>query len=159
MTKKEALNLYKALGMLADLKGAKFAYAISKNVSLLEVEMKALNKSLEPKKKFIEYDNERVELAKKLAKKGEKGEPLKKIEEGVEKYDMADEAQWDKEFAELQEKYKEPIDERKEQLKEYEKMLEEKSEVKIHKIKLSEIPQEISVEQMNGIKLLVEENE
>jgi len=148
LSKQEIITLYQGLHSVGNLEGVKFTYAVSRNISYLKPEVDAIQASLKPSKVYFEYDKKRAELAEKHAVK-EKGNP-KKSPDG-QKYIIADQAAFDKELKELQNKHKEVIDERKKQENSAEKLLEEKVMVELHWIELSEIPENIKGTQMNAI--------
>lgn len=153
MKKKEILELYKGLNSLAGLRGVKFTYAVAKNMRVLQDEISSLEKAVEADEKFKEYDTARVELAKKHAEQDEKGEP--KVENN--QYVLADKKAFEEEHAKLRDEYSEAIVARENQLLEYKSLLEEDVEVVLHKINISQVPEDISTEQMYALLPVVEE--
>ena len=152
MTKQKALDIYNTLNTLGELKGTRFAYGVSKNVNKLQPEINALQKSFAASEEFLAYDKERVELAKEYSHKI-KGEPV--IIEG--RYDIEDQDKFDKELEKLQKKHKKAVEEREKQFKEFQEILKEEVEIDLYKIKISDVPQEITARQMNGILEIIEE--
>lgn len=152
MTNKNIIALYNDLKAI-NLKGVKFSYGIAKNLSILEIEIKAIEKTTEFTPDFKNYEKERIELASKHAKKDEEGKVV--IENG--RYILEDKDTADQEFKELREKYKEALEERDQQLEDYKALLEEESSVELFKIKLSDVPEDISTEQMTSIFAIIEE--
>jgi len=157
MNKQESVVLFQNLQKLANLKGVKFAYAVSRNSALLKEEIEALEKAISPSKEFMEADEKRASLAKECAKKDEKGEPMTITENGVSKYVMEDEKAFEEKFKVLKEENKELWEARENQIKEYNELLKTESTVKLHKITLSDVPTDITVGQMAGIQELIEE--
>ena len=153
MKRKEVINLYRNLNSLGALKGVKFSYGVSKNMNLLKSEVESIEKAITASEEFIVYDKARVQLAKEFAEKNEKGEPIVKGQE----YVIRDEKKFEKELKKLQEEHKEVLEARKQQIDDYAKLLEEEIEVKVHKIKLEDVPADISTQQMNGIVSIIEE--
>lgn len=155
MTKADILNLNQALNQLGNLTGVKFAYGVSRNIAILKPELEALQKAIDPTDEYKKFDEERLEIVKKYAKKDEKGEFIIKDNN----YEMADQAGFDKEFEEFKKKdgNKELFDARKKQLDEYNEMLKTESDVKLFKILLSEVPPTINVRQMHGISKIISE--
>jgi hypothetical protein len=152
----ELLNLYQVLSSVSDLKGVKFSYFVVKNLSLIEREIKSLEKVIEASKDYYEFEEKRIELAKKHAKKDKDGEPKTKEVNGKKVFDMESQVAFDKEFKALQKKNKKTLEEREKQIKEYNELIEQESDIKLHKIKLSDIPEEINVSQMKAIESLIE---
>lgn len=155
MLKKEILILYQSLHNLGSLQGCRFAYGIAKNISILEKEAKIIQKTIEASPEFSEFENKRIELAKKYAKKDKEGKLLTDTENGVESYVMENQAKFDKEFNNLKNKYEKILDERKKQIDEYNELLETETDIELYKIKLSDVPSNITVSQMNLIKNII----
>ena len=155
--KKDLLDLFENLQKLSKLRGVKFSYAIAKNTVIVEREIVAIKESLNPSDDFVKYENERLELAKEHAEKDEKGKPKTVTENGRDIYVMKDKEKFNKAFEELKTKHKEALDKRQKQVDEYNKFLETEADIEFFKINLSEVPEDISVEQMQGIQLLIED--
>lgn len=153
MTKKESVTLYKNLSLLKGLSGVKFAYAIARNIDKLQAEMKALDTAKEPSEAFETYNTERENLAKKHAVKDDKGQPVISGNE----YVIEDNDAFNKEIKALQKEHAEAIEAYEKQLEDYNKLLQTESEVELYKIPLSDIPENISVEQMSHIYQLIQE--
>lgn len=156
MTKSESIALFNALNTLGKLKGVKFAYAVSKNVSLLKAELESLEKASAASKEFEEFEVKRIAMVEKFAKKDKDGKAEKKgnnyiIEDGKQ-------AELDKEFEVLKKENKDVWDARLKQLEEYNELLKTDSSVKLHKILLSDLPTDITVEQLYSIYSVVEDN-
>lgn len=153
MTNQEILNMSDALEKVNKLSGIKFAYAMAKNINLVKSEIETFRETLKPTNEFNEYENKRIELAKKYAKKDEKGVPMIKGNE----YDVEDRDAFEKEYEELKAENKEIIDAREKQVKDFESFLKEESKLSLHKIKSVDIPENITTEQLSGIMSLVED--
>lgn len=155
--KKDLLPLFENLQKLSNLKGVKFSYAIARNVVIVKKEVEAIEESLKPFDEFVEYEKERIELAKKHSEKDEKGNPKIINENGREVFVMKDKAKFDKVFEEFKIKHKVTLDKRQKQIDEYNEFLETESDIEFFKIELSDVPEDISVEQMQGIQLLIKD--
>jgi hypothetical protein len=152
MKNQEILSLYENLHQL-NLKGVKFSYAVAKNIALLKPEVESLQKAIEQSEDFKKFEQERVELAKKHAKKNENGEPIE--EKG--QYIIEDKEAFKKDFTDLKEKNKEVVEAREEQIKEFNELLEKENEIKFHKISIKDVPEDITTVQMNQIYSLISE--
>jgi hypothetical protein len=150
-TKSDALLLYQALNRLGNMSGVKFAYGVSRNLALLKPEIESLQKAIEATPEFMKFDEKRVELAKKYAKKDDKGEPIITNNN----YEMENQVVFDEEFSALKEEYKKEFEARQAQLEEYNEMLQSESDVVLYKIPVSYVPETINVSQMNSIAAII----
>lgn len=153
MLKKDILQLYKGLNSLAGLRGVKFTYAVAKNLRAIQDEITSLEKSVEADEQYKAYDNARIELAKKHAKKDEKGEAMTENNQFV----LEDHKAFEEEHAKVRDEYTEALAARENQLAEYKLLLDEESSVELHKINLSQVPEDISTEQMYAILPIIED--
>jgi len=154
ITKQELLSLYLNLNKLGNLKGVKFSYGVSKNLALLSPEIESLNKVQEMSEEFKKFEEKRVELIKDYSKKDESGKDI--IENNS--YVVLDQKKWDKVFDKLKEDNKEVVKKREKQIEEYLELLKTESDIKLYKIKLADIPEDITTIQMNSIiSIIIEE--
>lgn len=157
MSNDEILTLHSSLRKLGNFRGVKFAYGVSKNISILEREVRSLTEAMKPSPEFSKFEEERVALAKKHAKKDENGKEMTIIDGDITRYVMENEAKFNKEFEVLKKKHKKAIDERKKQSEEFNELLKTESEIDLFKISLEDVPSEISVAEMEIIKDIVKE--
>jgi hypothetical protein len=145
MTKQDLINLYQALILIKQTPNAKFSYAVQKNINMIESEIKVLDKVILASEEYQKFDKERIELAKKYAKKDEKtGEPIIDVKNNLQQFVVENKEEFEKEINILRENYKEPIEIREKQIEEYKKLLEEEVVLMFHKIPLSQVPEGIS---------------
>jgi len=156
-TKQQIFDLYKGLNAVGHLRGAKFAYAIARNISKLQPEIDALNKAYATSDDFVVYDKERAKLAENHAIKVD-GKPQKTIENGMAKYVIEDQEKFDKELKVLQEKHKEAVDKRQKQLEDFQEILKEETEIELYFISAEYIPEDIKAQEMAGILLIIDES-
>jgi hypothetical protein len=144
------MKIKKLASFLEDIKKlnltGKVAYAIAKNRKILETEIETLQESIKAREDFTKYNTERIELAKKHARKDEKGNPLTKDNGG--KYDIEDIDAFEKEFETLKETHKEAIDYRQKQIEDFNAMEEEESKIVFHMIEESEIPENATAQEV-----------
>ena len=152
MKNREILELNQALSSL-NLKGFKFSYGVAKNIALLKTEIESLQKTMVASEPFKEYEQARIALAEKYSKKDESGNPIVKGNE----YEIADREVFDKELIKLQTTHKVAIEERQKQIDDFNKLLEEEAKVELYKIKLEDVPEDITTEEMTAIYVLIEE--
>lgn len=153
MTKGDNISLYQNLTKLGKLSGVKFAYAVAKNIAILKPELEALQKSLEAAPEYTEFEKARIALAESMAKKDENGKPVS--EDG--KFVMEDDEAFEKAFTALKEEHKDALEARKVQIEEQNELLKTESTIVLHKVKLEDVPREITVEQMQSIAEIVED--
>lgn len=156
LTKKQIVDLYQSLLNVADLKGARFSYTIAKNTLDLEPEVEAIRKAYTPSKEFSIYDKERLKIAEEHAEKVN-GVPVKIVENGIEVYKMKDKDMFDTAIRELQAKHEMAIRAREEQVKEIDKILEEKKDVELLTVSIADIPNDITGKQLTDIFIIIEE--
>ncbi len=159
MKKKEIVELNRNLQTLSNLKGVKFSYAVAKNIEITKSEVIAIDKAKESDKEYLDYDKERVKLAESYSNEDEAGKPIIKLDpaNGQYNYDIFDQKKFDKDLEKLRKKHKKAIDAKKKQEEDVKKLLEEEVKIDLHKINISDIPEEISVNQMKGIVIIIEE--
>lgn len=152
MTNKDKIRLYNSLSSL-NVKGVKFNYAVAKNISILEKDIEAFKKVLEPKESYTTYDKERAELAIKHSKKDKDGNPEVKDKN----YVIEDEAKFEKAFNTLKETHKEAIAEREAQVEEYNKLLDEDSSVELYMIPKEELSDDLSTQELLSVIQIVKD--
>lgn len=145
-----------AVNALAHVKGScKFAYALAKNKKFLDDEVNLMREGVNPKQDFIAYEKARIALCEKFAEKDENDKP--KIA-GGQYQGLENNKKFQAEMGKLVEEYKEKIEERKAQLESFNEMIKEEVELEMWAIKLGEIPNEISADQIGVLtSLIVEE--
>ena len=156
-------GLMQGINSCGNLSGFKFAYAMAKNKKAIESEIQTFDELLKADEKLTEYENRRVKLCEKYAKKDENGKVIMidvKDEKGNkvrEQYDIEDEDKFIKETDKLGVEYKEVLDERKEQIKKFNEFMLEDSTVELYKVKEDNVPEDITSAQLNSIFDLIEE--
>ena len=158
MKKSEVLILYKTLNKLGSLTGVKFTYAVAKNLNILKNEIESLDKSMEPSEKFQEFDKERIKIVELHAEKDDNGKAkMEMADNGAKQYVIDPENKmFKKAFDALKVKHKEAVSAREKQIEEYTKLLATDSDVVLFKVKLEDVPKEISAVQMAGVYDIIE---
>jgi hypothetical protein len=155
-----AEQLANNIDRLKALKGAKFTYGILKNIEVLEKEVKMIMETSKPSDDFLAYDKARVALCEEFAK-DENGEIRKKenpATPGQFEYDIDVESkEWKDAIVKMKEDYKEVLEAREEQIKQYNELLQADFDVELYKIKLDDVPNDISLELMKIIKPFIKE--
>ncbi len=150
----DILNLNQALSGI-NLKGVKFNYAVAKNLNLLKPEVEALAKARQPDAEYHRFEGERVELAKKFAQRDELGKPV--VDHPTQSYVLSDQEGFDAEFEKLKKAHRKAIEAREKQGKEFDALLEKSAKLKLHKIAIKDVPDDINTKQMTAIMTLIEE--
>lgn len=136
MKNSEILSLHKALSYVRNLEGVKFSYAVTINKRRLKDIVDSLMKSIEP------YDAEREKINERYCLR-ENGRPV--IRNGIYMFPSIQvQDTCEHEIQVLKDKYKT-------ELEEYLKLLEEDSEVSIHKIKMENLPENIKQWQLEAL--------
>lgn len=154
MTKNELVSLYQNLNRVGNLKGVKFAYAISRNIAIIKPEIESLEKSSAQTEDYEAFEKLRIALVEKHAKKDKDGKPIIKENE----YEVEDKEKMDIEFEALKTEHQKVWSARETQVKEYNELLKTESEVKLHKVALVDVPADITVQQMHGISAIISED-
>jgi len=152
MKNKEIIGVYQALSKM-DYQGVKFSYFVAKNLSILGAEIDVINKTIEASEAFAVYDQKRVALAEKYAKKDAEGKPV--VVNNA--YQIEEQKTFDKEFDKIKKENKTVLDARTKQIEDYEKLLEEESKVTPYKIKQENLPEDMKTFDLRSIFDLIEE--
>jgi len=123
---REFVDLINGLFKVQDLQGVRFGLVVSKNIRILQQELKDLEEASQASPEFIE-------LSQKVNSLGDDMEAIAKLE---------------KESAEL-------VEERKNQLLEIDKMMEEETEIKLYTILEDILPDNITAAQITNIDKLI----
>ncbi len=125
----EFVTLFNGLTAVQQLKGVKFGLLVSKNIRVIQEELKDIEEASKPTEEFLELSQKMHVLMN-------------------EKNDEA--------IAKLEEENKELVDARKEQLEEVDKLLLEETEIELHAIPEDCLPTDITGEQIINIDKIIE---
>lgn len=158
MKNKDLFNLLQTLDGLIDIKGKAFAYCIYKNKEKIKDEIEVFKKlQKEPHPDFVNYDNERNLLCIMHAKKDEHQNPIiVSNPDGSQRYDIEDMGTFQSEYNELIDKYRYVIDEMETAQKEYNEFLERETNVVLNKIKVTDLPDDVSARFLEQVKDMIE---
>lgn len=153
-----AQRISTVLPSLDKIKGAKFHYALLKNIDVLQKELDLIQTKSKPSEKFTQYEQLRVALCEQYAAKDENGVAKKRdLGNGQTEFDIDTEsADWKSAIEKLKSENSGVITEREEQIKHYNDLLEVDSMVKFHLIKLEDIPDEVDGEQMQALRFWIQ---
>ena len=157
MTNNQMFGLKQALEAAGDLRGVKFSYAVAKNLSKINKEVELIQEAIKPSTEYAAYDTKRIELAKEHAKKDENDKPL--MTKRGKEFDIEDLPKFEKALEKLKKEHQPAVDARIKQLEEFDKLLLEESKVEIHKVKLEDVPEDITSKQMTSLFEMIDDNE
>lgn len=155
--RQDLVELQRGLVEAESLSGAKFTYAVARNLDILKKEMESIQKVYRAGDDFMKYEEERIEIGKKHADKNEDGSPKTIEADGFENFDVKDVKAFEKDLDKLQKKYKEVIATREKELADFQKFMEEDVEIDLYTVQSENIPDEINVRIMAAIFPIVEE--
>lgn len=154
MKRSQLIELFNGLSKLKNLRGVKLAYAIAKNQQLMHSEIEALQECIKPADEFLEFEEKRLALCRKHCLKDEKGNPIEKngLFLGLDEND-----EFQSEISKLKKQYHNAIDARTTQLREYTNLLNSKINFDFYTISLSDIPDDVTVEQMEILSYFIDD--
>lgn len=166
MKNSEITRLYYGLTGVKNLPGAKFAYAVARNISILKPIVEAIEKALKIPEQYADYkkvhEDSRLGLCKIHAKKDAKGESITEIvENGRERYVFTDVKAFDTAYEEmnkaLDENYKDMFAEIEANKKEYLAFLDTECDDKpaLIKVKPDYLPEGINATQIEAITEII----
>lgn len=145
------LNIYDALEQMKTLKGTMFAYKIIKNQSLIESDYKTLQDIIKPTEKFKEYSSKRNDLVEKYFEQ-ELSNTLK-LKSGLNSSDYISELNV------LNKEYKKEIESREKQIVDLNSILSQDVDINLSKIDKKDLPEELSLVQIDDILELIKDDE
>jgi hypothetical protein len=134
-TNRELAEMLQGLMAVKDLKGVKFSLQVTKNVNLIKSELESIEEAAKPSEEFLEI----AKLVQEIEKSGKTEEEMK-----------AEVAKIEKDNAEL-------VAERKNQIDEFNVLLEDEIEISLFKISEKHLPEDITAQQLMGINQLIKE--
>ena len=157
VTYKDLMSLNETLDKYSKVKGKEFAKAVFLNKDAIQKELKILqNFQRIPHPDYMNYENERMIICINYAEKDTNGNPI--IEngpDGRQRYKIEDQMGFQIDFAELREKYKEVIDDMDNSQKEFDDFINQPSDVKLTKINLNSLPDEIDAQMIEELKFMI----
>jgi len=162
VTKEKLIAINNNLYDVSDIKGVKFAYAVSKNKRLFETEMTALSDMQKPSEGFVEYEKTLQELAKKHARTDEKGEiEMQTAPNGAVGFVIdEDNLIFNEAKKKLDKKFKKAIDERQEVSLKIDEVMKEEidlSALGVHKILFKDLPDELNAKEFELLEFMIQE--
>ncbi len=154
MKNNKIIELHNALSRIKNLKGVKVNYAIARTISQTTPLVESLQETINPSEAYQTFDKLRVEIAVKHSKKDEKGNPISINQQ----YQIEDQEAFDKELNALKEEHPGVLEDRENQIKDFNLFLEEECATNpIHTCTLIDLPEDITTDQMNALMPLIVE--
>ncbi len=145
-------RLHKWLERVSKLWWARFSYAVSKNKNIILDELKTLEESKWQTDSYKEYEKKRIELCELHSEKDWDWKAI--IENNI--YKIVNYKKFNKELEDLRTEHKEAIDEQKTKDEEYEKLMQEETEIEFFEIKRDILPEEMTSELLDPFFELIE---
>ena len=159
MKNKDLQLLLQGIGSCSNLKGIKFVYSLAKNKKAIEKEVDVLQAAIVPSKEFVEYEKKRIKLCNKYAEKDESGKSKMEVigKRGESEFVFVEENRkiFSKELEVLRKEYKEVMEARDRQIKEFNKFLEKENDFEPYVIAYEDIPEDITSIMMSSIIELI----
>ncbi len=151
MKRRDLYTHLQSLETVKDLKGVKFAYSILKNKKKIEEEIKLFEEVIKPTSAYEEYERKRIVLCEIHSEKDTEGRPVIL----GDKYKLVDIDLFNTELEKLKGGYQDIIEERIEQINEYNKILDEELILDVIKINFIDLPLDITPKQLESIDFMV----
>ena len=147
-----------ALDGVTEIKGVKFAFTVLKNRKKLEGQVEEdkpiFEEILKPSEGFKEYEEKRIGLCESHSEQDEEG---KAITEG-DKYKILDLKLFNEELTSLTEEYNASVEDRKNQIEEYNNLMEEDISIEFQKLGFNDLPEELTEAQLQTIEFMLDLN-
>jgi len=145
-----------ALDSVSELKGVKFAFTVLKNRKKLEAQIEEdksiFEEILKPSEGFKEYEEKRILLCESHSEKDDEGKP---ITEG-DRYKILDLGVFNSELSTLSEEYVVSIDDRKNQIEEYNTLMEEDIALDFVKLGVDGLPEDLTESQLRSLEFMLD---
>ena len=155
MKNKEVVALSHTFMQVGSVSGKKLAYVVSKNIARVKSALTPGNEILKETPEYLEYEKKRTDLCMEYCEKGEDGQP--RIEN--QNYVIATEkmTEFNGKVEELKKEHEAVLDVMDEKRKKYQEFLEEESTFEPYKIKMEDVPENITPNQLQWIMGIIDE--
>lgn len=151
MKRKDLYTNLQTLELVKDLKGLNFAIAILKNKRKMEEEIKIFEEVIKPNPNYEEYEKKRITLCELHSEKNENGTPIII----GDKYKLIDMDLFNGELEVLKASYNEVIQERINQINEYNLVLEEDINIEMVKVLQRDLPESLTANQLELLDFMI----
>jgi len=145
------------INKLSILKGKKISIVILNNLKLIKSEVEKINSYTQPSEDFLEYENKRIDLCNNFTKKNEDGTIVEKLNNnGQQEFDInVEDPLWINAISELKSEYTNTLNNREEQIKKYNDVLNTESDIVFEKLEISDLPDDISLEVLSILQFFI----
>lgn len=153
MKRRDLFPLEQMLSQLAESAKTKFSFAIHKNMKLIKAETDSVREINKPVDGMRNFDIDRLALCEEMADKMEDGKA--KIENNA--YVIADMAAFEAKLLIVKEKHAEAIKQQQAKEAALQVILDEEVEINLHKILVDDLPDNLTVAQINVLESIIRE--
>jgi hypothetical protein len=158
MKNKDLIEFRKYLDEVDYIRGKVFAYAVFKNKHLIDQEIEAIKSTKnDPHPDYLNFENERTLLCQIHSEKDENDQPVLQYNpDGTQAFKIANIEDFNKEYQEMAEKYKDVLEDMQKSKADYDSLLEKESDIKLTKISIDDLPDDISASFLEKIKYMID---
>ncbi len=158
MKNNEIFGFRETLNEVDYIRGKTFAYSCFKNKEILDKEIEIINKlRKDPHPDYINFENERTLLCQIHSEKDENGKPVLIYNpDGTQAFKIENLENFNKEYIEIAEKYKDVLDDMNKSKMEFDEFLQKESTIELNKVKIGDLPEEISASFLEKIKFMLD---
>lgn len=158
MKNKDIVTFREALNEVDYIRNKAFAYAVFKNKDILDKEIETINKlKREPHPDYINFENERTLLCRVHCEKDESGNPVLQYNpDGSQAFKIMDMAKFNEEYQDMSKKYEDVLKDMQDAKKDFDDFMEKDSDVELKKVKIDDLPDDISANFLEKIKFMLE---
>jgi hypothetical protein len=158
MKNKELFELRETLNEVDYIRGKVFAYAVFKNKQILDQEIMAIKSTKnDPHPDYLNFENERTLLCQIHSEKDQNNHPVLQYNpDGTQAFKIVNIEGFNKEYQEIAEKYKDVLEDMQKSKSDYDRLLEKESDIKLTKISINDLPDDISASFLEKIKYMID---
>lgn len=165
LKREQILELHGMIKMLIEkspygILDRRLVFALHKNFDNLKGEVEAIIEAQKPSEKYLVYQKEKEELGKRFSDKDEQGNPKTKLVEGMELFIIEEQKEKASQaMIELNTKYSEAINKRKEEIKQFEQVIQEDAEVELCLVSFKYFPEKYDPNDHIILKHIIKESD
>lgn len=153
MKRGELFTLHTLCLELRERASTKLVYAILKNLPKIDAEIEVIKTADQPTETFMAFDEARVQLCVKFAKKTDDGQPV--IVDNT--FDIEDMPAFEVAIQELQAVHAEAVKERDAQITEVQRLLSEEVNLDLYQISVDDLPGDLVATQLEVLMPMIKQ--
>ena len=160
MKNTELVDLLAVINALNDKPDAspQFSFTLIRNKKIIEAVVESLREASKSPAEFLEYEEKRITLCRRMAARDEHGQPLVQNQNFLIADDKMDE--FNRQIAELQTKYRDALKAQEDHKGEVDKLMDQEAEkVDLVRIPLTLFPPHVTPRQMEALLPIVDPGE